>query len=93
MRNRIFVPLDMTGSNFSVKDSQKAADFAKPYDDREDQIVEIPFRDITNVGPAGSINSCVLDMAHWLSVNSQKGKSLGGRSSAPRYWMTSSRRR
>ena len=78
VRKRIFEPLEMTGSNFSVKDSQKTADFAKPYDDRDDQIVEIPFRDITNAGPAGSINSSVTDMARWLIVNSQKGK-IGGR--------------
>ncbi len=78
VRKRIFEPLGMTGSNFSVKDSQKTADFAKPYDDRDDRIVEIPFRDITNAGPAGSINSSVSDMARWLIVNSLKGK-IGGR--------------
>jgi CubicO group peptidase (beta-lactamase class C family) len=78
VRKRIFEPLTMTGSNFSVKDSQMTADFAKPYDDRDDRIVEIPFRDITNAGPAGSINSSVTDMARWLIVNSQKGK-IGGR--------------
>jgi CubicO group peptidase (beta-lactamase class C family) len=77
VRKRIFEPLEMTGSNFSVKDSQKTADFAKPYDDRDDRIVEIPFRDITNAGPAGSINSSVTDMARWLIVNSQKGKIAG----------------
>ena len=68
----------MAGSNFSVKDSQKTPDFAKPYADRDDKIVEIPFRDIANVGPAGSINSNVPDMARWLMVNTQKGK-IGGR--------------
>ena len=36
VRKRIFEPLEMTASNFSVKDSQKAADYAKPYDDRDD---------------------------------------------------------
>ncbi len=84
VRNRIFVPLDMTGSNFSVKDSQKAEDFAKPYADRDDKIALIPFRDITNVGPAGSINSSVWDMAHWLTVNSQKGNFLGRQILSPK---------
>jgi len=74
VRARIFQPLGMTGCNFSVKDSQQAPDFAKPYDDRDDKIVEIPFRDITNAGPAGSINSSVADMARWLVVQTQKGK-------------------
>jgi CubicO group peptidase (beta-lactamase class C family) len=74
VRTRIFEPLGMTGCNFSVKDSERAADFAKPYDDRDDKIVEIPFRDITNAGPAGSINSSVADMARWLVVQTHKGK-------------------
>ncbi len=74
VRARIFEPLGMTGCNFSVKDSQQAADFAKPYEDRDDRIVEIPFRDITNAGPAGSINSSVGDMARWLVVQTHKGK-------------------
>jgi CubicO group peptidase (beta-lactamase class C family) len=77
VRKRIFEPLEMTGSNFSVKDSQKSSDFARPYEDRDDHIVPIPFRDITNAGPAGSINSNVTDMARWLIVNSQKGKIAG----------------
>ena len=36
--------------------------------------MEIPFRDITNAGPAGSINSSVSDMARWLVVQTHKGK-------------------
>jgi CubicO group peptidase (beta-lactamase class C family) len=78
VRKRVFEPLEMKSSNFSVKDSQQTPDFAKPYDDRDGQIVLIPFRDITNAGPAGSINSSVSDMARWLIVNSQKGR-IGGR--------------
>src|SRR5262249_18959786 len=74
VQKRIFEPLGMASSNFSVKESQKTSDFAKPFDERDDKIVEIPFRDITNTGPAGSINSSALDMARWLMVNSQNGK-------------------
>ncbi len=84
VRKRIFEPLGMAGANFSVKDSQQTADFAKPYGDRDDRIVEIPFRDITNAGPAGSINSSVTDMARWLIVNSQKGKFAGRQIISPR---------
>jgi CubicO group peptidase (beta-lactamase class C family) len=75
IRSRILQPLAMTGCNFSVKESQNAADFAKPYEDRDDKIVEVPFRDITvAAGPAGSINSGVSDMARWLIVQTHKGK-------------------
>ena len=74
VRLRIFEPLGMTGSNFSVKDSQKTTDFAKPYEDRDDKVVEVPFRDITNAGPAGSINSNAEDMSRWLMLHTHKGK-------------------
>ena len=74
VRARIFTPLGMTGSDFSVKDSQKAPDFATPYAERDDKVVAIPFRDISAIGPAGSINSNVEDMARWLIVQTHKGK-------------------
>jgi CubicO group peptidase (beta-lactamase class C family) len=74
IRARIFQPLGMTSSNVSVVDSQKASDFAQPYDEQEGKVRVIPFRDITNVGPAGSINSNVLDMGRWVAVHTHGGK-------------------
>ncbi|MBC8358146.1 MAG: serine hydrolase [Candidatus Aminicenantes bacterium] len=74
VRNRIIVPLGMNNSNFSVNDSQKDIDFALPYMEKDDKIIEIPFRNIDTVGPAGSINSSVTDMANWLYLNLNKGK-------------------
>ncbi|NQT81016.1 MAG: serine hydrolase [Candidatus Aminicenantes bacterium] len=74
VRNRIIVPLGMNNSNFSVNDSQKDIDFALPYMEKDDKIIEIPFRNIDTVGPAGSINSNVTDMANWLYLNLNKGK-------------------
>ncbi len=64
----------MNDSNFSVEDSKKASDFALPYIEKEDKVIEIPFRNIDTVGPAGSINSNVTDMAKWLLLNLNKGK-------------------
>lgn len=74
VKERIFEPLGMGESNFSVEDSKKAQDFALPYMEKEEKVVEIPFRNIDNVGPAGSINSNVNDMASWLLLNLGKGK-------------------
>jgi hypothetical protein len=71
---RIFEPLGMKDSNFSVEVSKKSADYALPYSEKKDKIVEIPFRNIDAIGPAGSINSTVLDMANWLLLNLGKGK-------------------
>lgn len=74
VRARIFDPLGMKRSNFSVADSQKDSDFAQPYAKRDGQVVKIPFRPITNIGPAGSINSSVNEMARWVSVHLNSGK-------------------
>ncbi len=74
VRKRILEPLDMIDTNFSVNDSQKAADFALPYREKDDQIEPIPFRNIDAIGPAGSINSQVVEMANWVLLNLNKGK-------------------
>ena len=74
VRERIFTPLGMSRSNFSVFDSQKSDDFALPYREKDDRLEQIPFRPITNMGPAGSINSSVEDMAQWLKVQAGGGK-------------------
>ncbi len=77
IRTLVFEPLGMKRSNFSVEDSQKDADFALPYREREGKIEKIPFRNISNIGPAGSINSCVNEMSHWLLVHINGGKIEG----------------
>jgi CubicO group peptidase (beta-lactamase class C family) len=74
VRRLVFAPLGMTRSNFSVLESQKDKDFAFPYDERDGKIVKIPFRDITTVGPAGSINSSVNEMSRWVTVHINGGK-------------------
>jgi CubicO group peptidase (beta-lactamase class C family) len=79
VRARIFGPLGMTSSNFSVEDSRKAADFSLPYDEKDKQVIEIPFRNITTVGPAGSINSNVVDMAQWVMLHVNGGRAGGKR--------------
>lgn len=78
VRTLVFEPLGMARSNFSVVESQKDKDFALPYDEREGKVVKIPFRDITIVGPAGSINSSANEMSRWVTVHINGGK-LGGK--------------
>jgi CubicO group peptidase (beta-lactamase class C family) len=73
-RRRIFEPLGMTSSNFSVGDSKKSADYSLPYEKKEGKVVEVPFRDIDSIGPAGSINSNVNDMLKWVEFQVNKGK-------------------
>ncbi len=71
---RFFAPLGMASAGFSTKDPPDAPDFAKPYTLRRDRITEIPFRDITPFGPAGSINASVTDMARWLAFQLGDGR-------------------
>ena len=66
IRTRIFAPLGMTASNTSVRDFKPGQDVAMPHTWRDGQAVEVPYRNIDNIAPAGAINSNVLDMARWL---------------------------
>src|SRR5262249_50919899 len=74
VRERILKPLEMHASNFSVLESQKATDFALPYRKVKDEVKEIPFRVIDQIGPAGSINSSLEDMTNYLKMHLNKGK-------------------
>jgi CubicO group peptidase (beta-lactamase class C family) len=74
VRTRILEPLSMTETNFSVEDSREAPDHALPYGEKDEKVVELPFRNIDAIGPAGSINATVLDMARWVLLNINKGK-------------------
>ena len=73
VRERIFEPLGMSGSNFSVTDSQEADDYALPYVESDDELELVPFRNIDAIGPAGSINSNVEEMARWITLHLNKG--------------------
>ncbi len=74
VRQKIFVPLGMKTSNFSVTESQKRADFALPYQKVKEEPKEVPFRNIDEIGPAGSINSSVEEMAQYVLMHINKGK-------------------
>jgi CubicO group peptidase (beta-lactamase class C family) len=74
VKSRIFEPLGMKASNFSVDESQKASDFAFPYREVKDTVKLIPFRNITTAGPAGSINSSVSEMLEWARLHLNNGK-------------------
>ncbi len=74
IESQIFYPLGMTDSNFSVEDSKQAPDHALPYELKDKEVTAVPFRNIDTIGPAGSINSHVTDMANWVLLNLSKGK-------------------
>lgn len=75
VRRKIFEPLGMARSSFSVNDSQKSDDFALPYSSAKDKIEPVPFRNIDEIGPAGSINSSVEEMIRYVQLHIDKGRS------------------
>ncbi len=79
VRERIFVPLGMTSTVTSVDSLGRLDDAASPHAELDDEVVAIPWRDIDNIGPAGSIDSNVLDMAKWVRLQLGGGEFEGRR--------------
>lgn len=76
VREEIMGPLGMQRSVLSVEEMQKDDDFAFPYRwiDDEESLEKMDFRNIDEVGPAGSINSSVEEMAQWVKLQLAEGK-------------------
>lgn len=74
VRTRIFAPLGMAGANFSTHDAVKALDYATPHHRGEDGILHaVPWRNLDNCAPGGSINAGVRDLAKWLRFQVNEG--------------------
>jgi CubicO group peptidase (beta-lactamase class C family) len=65
---RFFAPLGMKASNTSVKETLKSPDFAIGYKLEDKKATKVPMRDLTNIAPAGAINSNARDMAQWIRL-------------------------
>jgi len=74
VKERIFAPLGMEGSNTSVKDLKNSDNVASPHAKIEDKVRVIPWRNIDNIAPAGSINSNVVEMTQWLRLHLAQGE-------------------
>ena len=66
VQTRLFKPLDMNRSITSLTALEKSGNFCAPHEKKEDEVVAVPWCDLDNVGPCGSINSCARDMANWV---------------------------
>lgn len=71
---RILDPLGMSETNFSTDVSRQAPDFSRSYTLVQGQVEEFPFYNADALGPAGSINSNVMDMSRWVLANLNKGR-------------------
>lgn len=72
-----FNPLKMTrtSSTYSAISTDKNA--CKPHTITDKKVIALPYDNIDNLGPAGSINSCVKDLSHWLFMQLDSGRFSG----------------
>ena len=77
-RERIFAPLGMTRSTFSDAVAEKDPNHARGYREKDDTILLMPFREVGNMGPVGSISSSASEMANYALLHLDRGK-FGGR--------------
>jgi len=77
VRQRIFDPLGMTRSNSSTKAFGTDPNVATPHARVGDTAVAIPWHNIDNIAPAGSINSSAREMAEWVRFQLANGKWRG----------------
>lgn len=68
LKSHLFGPLGMTTTNTSTNDLAALPNVASPHALLDDSVRVIPWRNIDNAGPAGSINSNVIDMSKWLRL-------------------------
>lgn len=73
VKERIFTPLGMTASNTSITAFKGLDNVAAPHARLGDTVQAIPWRNVDNIAPAGSINSTALDLAQWLRMQLGEG--------------------
>ena len=78
VRERIFVPLGMNDSGTSIRSACPDRRMSPPRTPSSTaRSSPIPYRNIDNIAPAGSINSNALDMAQWVRLQLGNGTYAG----------------
>ena len=80
VRERIFRPLDMTTSCYTIEDMLKQPDYGVPFREKRDsfELYKIPYyQDTEGVAPAGAIISNIDELSHWLIALMNEGKYNG----------------
>ena len=74
LTERIFTPLGMKDTNTTIRTLSTSTDVSTPHQKVDGKLQPVAWRLIDNIGPAGSINSNVVDMAQWLRLQLGNGK-------------------
>ncbi|MCB0762930.1 MAG: beta-lactamase family protein, partial [Flavobacteriales bacterium] len=70
---RFFDPLGMNTSNTSIGAFTRDSNVSSPHNDRNGVNHAIDWVNWDNIGPAGSINSCVSEIAQWIKLQLGNG--------------------
>jgi CubicO group peptidase (beta-lactamase class C family) len=68
VRTRILQPLGMNETLTGFQGLGTRGNVATPHLEVRDTVRPIPYRDFDNIGPAGSMNASVHDMARWIRL-------------------------
>ncbi len=78
IKERFFQPLGMSRSNVSITELEQSSNVALGYGLKDDTVInKMAYYHIAAMSPAGSINSSVNDMTHWVSTWIHNGKFKG----------------
>ncbi len=80
VRERIFEPLNMGSTTYTISEMVKRPDHGVPFREKRDtfELYKIPYyEDTEGVAPAGAIISNIEDMSHWLIALMNEGKYNG----------------
>jgi CubicO group peptidase (beta-lactamase class C family) len=73
VQKRIFAPLAMKSANLSATVAEKSHDHASPHAKKAGKIAVVPWRNLDNIGPAGSINASARDLSNWIRLQLNDG--------------------
>ncbi len=80
LEEKIFAPLEMNNTVFSIEEMQKSEDYGVPYNEKRDTttLYKIPLKeDGSAVGPAGSIITSLDDLSRWVIALINDGQYKG----------------
>lgn len=77
VHDKFFVPLEMNRSSTTYEELLADNNKATGHSYFLGKEVTVPYDNINNLGPAGSINSCVKDLAQWVMCQLDSGKHKG----------------
>ena len=77
LKEKIFLPLNMNRTTALSIDFAKSENIAKPHTFVDGKMSVLPFENIDNLAPCGSIGSSIEDMSHWLIAQLDSGKYEG----------------